>query len=140
MKTIEDIAEEYAKSVIECNPAHKESERLIHTAYIAGTQDALKKQWRSAEEELPEYNKEVLIKYKHGLDVGRYTEKKEWRRGGFPIEGSVYWMPFPEPPITREEREFNARCDAYRAMYAGAKNEKDLKDRINAFRSGKVDW
>ena len=42
--------------------------------------------------------------------------------------------------ILQEEREFNARCDAYRTMRAGAKDEKDLKDRINVFRSGKVDW
>ncbi len=39
-----------------------------------------------------------------------------------------------------KEREFNERCDAYRRMYRGAKDENDLKNRINAFRSGKIDW
>lgn len=39
-----------------------------------------------------------------------------------------------------KEREFNERCDAYRRMYRGAKDENDLKNRINAFRSGKTDW
>lgn len=141
MRTIEDMAKAYADGVISCNPQHEESKGLIHTAYIAGAQDALEKQWRSAEEEVPEYNKDVLIKYQHGTTIGRYTEEKKWYNGYIsPIEGSVYWMPFPDPPITREEKEHNARCEAYRRMRAGAKDEKDLKDRINAFRSGKVDW
>lgn len=40
----------------------------------------------------------------------------------------------------KEKERFNERCDAYRRMYHGAKDENDLKNRINAFRSGKIDW
>lgn len=139
MKTIEEKAKEYAS-----NPANRGiyvTEKHMKEAYIAGAKEALASQWRNAAEEVPEYNKDVLIKYQHGTTIGRYTEEKKWYNGYIsPIEGSVYWMPFPDPPITREEKEHNARCEAYRRMRAGAKDEKDLKDRINAFRSGKVDW
>lgn len=36
------------------------------------------------------------------------------------------------------EASFNAICDAYRAMYFSAKNDKELKDRINSFRAGNI--
>ena len=139
MKTIEQKAKE-AWENYEYRATPHLYNSVFEDGYVLGAKEALASQWRSAAEELPEYNKEVLIKHPRGLKVGRCTEEKEWFSEGFPVEGSVYWMPIPEPPITREEIEFNERCNAYRAMRAGAKDENGLKDRINAFRSGNVNW
>lgn len=143
VKTIDEKAEEFASREYEVNredyeALRKEDYEALRPKYYSAKEVAI--QWRSADEELPEGNKQVLIKYRHGVTVGRHTLEEGWFSQGVFIEGSVYWMPIPEPPITREEIEFNANCDAYRAMRAGAKDEKDLKDRINAFRSGKRDW
>lgn len=39
----------------------------------------------------------------------------------------------------KEEKErFNRKCDAYREMLRDAKDHKDLKNRLNAFRSGMI--
>lgn len=37
-----------------------------------------------------------------------------------------------------DKDRFNAVADAYRAMYLSAKNNKELKDKINAFRAGYI--
>lgn len=34
------------------------------------------------------------------------------------------------------QARFESICDSYRAMYRSAKNDADLKDKINRFRSG----
>ncbi len=37
-----------------------------------------------------------------------------------------------------DKDRFNAVADAYRAMYLSAKNNKERKDKINAFRAGHI--
>lgn len=37
-----------------------------------------------------------------------------------------------------DKERFNAICNAYKAMYFSAKNDKERKDRINLFRAGYI--
>lgn len=37
-----------------------------------------------------------------------------------------------------DKESFNAACDEYKAMYFSAKNDKERKDKINAFRAGYI--
>lgn len=43
-----------------------------------------------------------------------------------------------EISATNKEDSFNALANAYRAMYLSAKNDKERKDKINAFRAGNI--
>ena len=36
------------------------------------------------------------------------------------------------------ERRFSTTCDAYKQMYFSAKDDKERKDKINAFRAGNL--
>lgn len=60
------------------------------------------------------------------------------RVSGYP-KADEEFQPKPKTEETEEEKQrFNEICDAYRAMYRGAKDKKDLINRINAFRSGMI--
>ena len=111
MKNIEEKAKAYAKGVVECNSAHKESEGLIHTAYIRGVQDATEENpWRSVDDELPEPRREVLLynarsirRYEIGwLRKAKLHYKSRWCLSNGYVEDKdiTHWMPIPEQPKT----------------------------------------
>jgi hypothetical protein len=58
--------------------------------------------WVSAEDELPEENKQIIsyLAYK-GMAVLQYENKHFYMQGAFqplPKEAVTHWMPLPEPP------------------------------------------
>lgn len=63
MSKKEDKAYEYSKRISNGNPMTKD---LTECAFMVGWDCALKNQWISVEEKLPEYDKEVLILKSNG--------------------------------------------------------------------------
>lgn len=112
MKTIEEKAKAFAgKAMIECKQSDvpfdlTQSAALgmyIRDAYLAGATEALAgQQWRSVEDELPEDNENVFVRYPNnfgGLEYGAaYYDGEDW----YTIDGDhirpTHWMQIPKPP------------------------------------------
>ena len=65
-------------------------------ATAAWNMRAMRCEWISAEDRLPEDDVQVLACTKHGKAFSAHCEKGKWR-----VSGSVkitHWMPLPEPP------------------------------------------
>lgn len=116
---------------------------LIKQAYVAGAEEAIANQWNDVNYELP--NRCTVVFVLRGIGSipetaffkkdGTFTEQV-----GVKSEAVTHWMFIPEMPKIDKRERFNQICDSYRRMRAGAKDDEDLKNRINAFRSGKSDW
>lgn len=77
--------------------------------YIAGAEEALVRQWRSVEAELPEIDEEVLVEYSHVLapthkekDLAYYDGEDWYLCSSGAHVRPTFWMPIPE--ITKNYR------------------------------------
>ncbi len=122
MKTIEQKAKEYAEVAFAkaLKAPWPEAKQGFVDAYLAGAKDALRGQWRSVEDELPEESHEVydtgvslslakeflvLVEYNEGIFDHfvafrkKFRGDSEWTWWDCESIGFVtHWMPIPEPP------------------------------------------
>ena len=121
MKTIEEKATEYAVRITIDYRHDKDVEfdlvqsaalgKECRDAYLAGATEALKSQWRSVEDELPEIRQRVLIclKERNATRTSIVISKRipfasdnphnpKWEWSNVKEEDVIAWMPLPEPP------------------------------------------
>lgn len=99
MKTIEQRATAYAAGLSR-TPGYDPAIRL---AYIKGAEDALKSQWRSVDDELPEDGEKCVIMDKDGrVRAAVYdAETKHWDMDmgnttyRYQAKTTLCWMPIP---------------------------------------------
>ena len=93
MSNKEDKAKEYAKN---CYPYNEDMRLQCEYHFESGWDDALKNQWISVEERLPECRQFVFVIYEYEGDIQVqntiYLYQEEWTFGNSKV---IAWMPIP---------------------------------------------
>lgn len=86
------------------NPLPSEN---FEKGYEYGRRDALAEQWRSVEDELPEKNEDVFVRYVNYVGVlehgATYYDGEDWYTTDGTHIRPTHWLPIPEPPKDESE-------------------------------------